>query len=219
MLLAVLWSGAAHAEISTFSIFPTRGFQTGGSTTNGGNILGNTPAEATFNAGGTVLLVFDEDITTHTFTITATGTTGGTATVDVRFLNTSPVGAPLNFTDTAAAGLFPGSAPGFDVQLAIDGPGEFIVPSGVFNSACDGIGGCNSVLLNVGAAAGFTASAVSSAPEPASWMLMIFGFTGIAARLKSLRARDRLGFSGRGQNQRAKKSAHDLAHAVAQGTA
>lgn len=176
---------SAQAEISTFSIFPVRGFQTAGSTINGAAILGNDPSStATFNGGGTVLLDFGEDISDHTFTISATGVIGGPATVAVRFVFTTP-GAPA-FTDTAPAGLFPGPAP-TDFVFTIDGAGDFALPNGIFSTSCGVIGGCNSVLLNVTSAAGFTANILSAAPEPASWILMIMGFAGVAARLKTIR--------------------------------
>lgn len=190
----LLFSSAAQAEISSFSIFPQRGFQTAGSTTNAGAVIGggNAATVATFNGGGLVILDFGEDITDHTFTISATGAPGGPATVGIRFIFTSPgpLAFPLDgfFVDGSPppGGFFLGPSAA-DFVLTIDGPGEFVVPSGIFTGACNSIGGCNSVVINTTSATGFTASIISSAPEPATWMLMIIAFAGVGARLKHIR--------------------------------
>ncbi|MEL7490236.1 MAG: hypothetical protein AAGJ73_05910 [Pseudomonadota bacterium] len=186
LVIAILgfFCAPAQAATSTFAIFPDRIFANGG-VTNAANLFGNTPAEATFNAGGIALFDFGEDITGNTFMFDVTGVTGPSQ-VSIRFLDITG----FTVIDTAP-GFFPVASP-LDFVINIAGPGTFTLPSAVFTSACTGIGGCNSVLLNVTGAGSFTANVVSSAPEPSVWALMIIGFAGLAWRMKAARRRGSL---------------------------
>jgi len=178
--IVILVTAPAQAATSTFAVFPDRIFTNAG-VVNGGNLFGNTPATATFNPGGIALFDFAQNITGNTFMFDVTSVTAPTQ-VSIRFLNVAGFGV----TDIAPPGFFPVASP-LDFIISIDAPGTFTLPSGAFAAACGGIGGCNSVLLNVTGAGTFAANVVSSAPEPSVWALMILGFAGAAWRMKAVR--------------------------------
>ncbi len=107
----------------------------------------------------------------------------------------------LEFTGVSGAGivrLYVGrtnGAGGFTAlasQFFTVTPGVFNFNSPALSSYCGGLGGCDTYVTQAWSATSFALDSVAApSPEPSVWVLMIIGFAGVAARLKTLRGRAR----------------------------
>lgn len=223
ILIAVAGGNIAPAQAET-TIFPTNSFGVAGpipTPDNLGDLVGPPSAGTSvrFDPGDLGFLQFDNDITgvvagmpsmSLLFNIaSAVPSASGPTYVSVLLGNIGP-GAfgGLTFTQAATGGFTApdGSASIFEFTQ-VTGTGVFEVSTSAFVSGCLAIGGCNTIVIGtsgLGAAGGSSfadggtltfSSVVAASPEPATWILMILGFAGVASRLKNQRRQDGAGLS------------------------
>ena len=190
-LAALFVCGHANAAVTTF---PASVFSVGGGATGTANLVGSTPATANFNRNQSVVLNFGTDITNNTLVFNIASVAPATTYVWVRFGQITGG----SFTNAPGTGLLTPTGGGTQNYYAqVTGPGLLSVPGTAFVASCQTIGGCNAVVFGASSfsafGGGFSASSlVASNPEPGAWALMIIAFAGVAARLKSMRGRQRV---------------------------
>jgi hypothetical protein len=167
---------AAPARAAT-TVFGASVFSTSGSVLNAPNALGAADgSSAQINRLGVLVLSLGAPATGANLTINGVRLTAGSV---VQISVGEVVGGTAIFT---AAQTFPG---GFGTSATFD-----------FSAGCALIAssGCSLLRVRVAGPPGSAffldgGSALSAAPEPQAWALMMLGFAGVAARLKSLRRR------------------------------
>jgi hypothetical protein len=186
LTFAGLLGGATGAKAAT-TIYPVGVFNNVG-VSNPSRLLGNNPNTNNIQRNDSIGLLYGSDITTFTLSFVVTGFSGNTTFVAVRLGNWNGT----TFTPATGAGLLnPSGAATQNIFFEVTGPGAYWVNTRVYDASCQAIGGCNALRFRNSSfsanGSNFQLSMVGATPEPKVWALMIFGFLGVAWRMKTLR--------------------------------
>ena len=184
--------GASAANAETF-VFPN-GILGATGVSDTGNLLGDTPASATFARTSGIIVGYDRDITGNTTVIDVTAAGPDPSFIWFRF-GRFDGGA---FQNVGGAGLVnPGGGATANAYAQFTGPGPVTFSGVPFEAACLSVGGCNAVVFGGSTfssptSTGFSvASVVSSTPEPATWAFMMIAFAAVGAQAKGFSRRRR----------------------------
>ena len=170
VVVGLLMSSPVSAATSVFT--DSSNFAGFANASNVGESLGGADGvSATIPTGGWIAYQVSTPFSAIDFFLKLTEVTGGTARFYVGRTNDTGFFAALTSR-----------------LLTLESGSNVLSTNAAEQSFCDGLGGCDVFIVQAWTGTTFTLdSAIAANPEPSAWALMIFGFIGLAWRMKTLK--------------------------------